>query len=128
MNIPEKSSNCWPDYQWHWWLSSIGEGWGEFVRGDTTGGVSRVIVTQRTDRRDRKTQNIGQLVTVLPAHDIRRALSGHLFLDFLCKETKVISSPTVLQLIGLKITWYKHKRNYINEINCLGLCPSGDNF
>lgn len=39
-------------------------------------------MTQRTDRRDRKTQNIGQLVTVLPAHDIRRALSGHLFLDF----------------------------------------------
>lgn len=61
-------------------------------------------MTQRTDRRDRKTQNIGQLVTVLPAHDIRCALSGHLFLDFLCKETKVISSPTVLQLIGLKIT------------------------
>lgn len=38
-------------------------------------------MTQRTDRRDRKTQNIGQLVTVLPAQDIRRALSGHRFLD-----------------------------------------------
>lgn len=46
-------------------------------------------MTQRTDRRDRKTQNIGQLVTVLPAQDIRRALDGHRFLDFLCQKTKV---------------------------------------
>lgn len=51
-------------------------------------------MTQRTDRRDRKTQNIGQLVTVLPAQDIWRA-SGHRFPDFLCKETKVNPNPNV---------------------------------